>query len=239
MKKTAIATAAALLSVSGVAMAQQMVVASSDLNVRAGPGANHRVVGSLGANDGATVRDCAGNWCRISYAGGEGWVSARYLVDAGNERMTDGRSAARPGSGTTSGVATGAIGGAIIGGPVGAVVGGIAGGAIGAGADAASDNRRSNSGLATGATTGAIGGAIIGGPVGAVVGGVVGGSIGAGSDAAGRRNVDTMSTSSVIPDTVPRSAITGYADGPYTFVWYGGQYLKVETGTGKVVQVIE
>lgn len=236
MKNIVIASAAAaLMTVSGAAIAQERVFASTDLNVRAGPGTNHRVVGSIGPNDPATLRDCSGNWCRISYGGGEGWVSSRYLVEGGEERF-----AGRPGSGTATGVATGVIGGALIGGPVGAVVGGVAGGAIGAGADAAGERGR-NVGLGTGAATGAIGGAIIGGPVGAVVGGLAGGAIGAGTDAA-TRGVDRMETGSIAgaPSHVPPGVRVSHtdADGRYGYVWHGGQYLKVETDTGRVIGLI-
>lgn len=239
MKKIIIASAAAaLLSVSGAAMAQERVFASADLNVRAGPGINHRVVGSLGANDGATVLECAqgSNWCLISYSGGEGWVSSNYL-----SADREGRFSQRGNAGVATGATAGAIGGAIIGGPVGAVVGGIAGGAIGSGADAADNgDRRSNAGVATGAATGAIGGAIIGGPVGAVVGGLAGGAIGTGADVAVEGGVDDTRVGSIIPDTVPAEAMptTSGMEPEYTYVRYQGHNLKVETATRKVVDVL-
>ncbi|MBX3530004.1 MAG: SH3 domain-containing protein [Rhizobiaceae bacterium] len=233
MKNIIIASAAALMTVSGAAIAQERVFASTDLNVRAGPGTNHRVVGSIGANDAATLRDCAGNWCRISYGGGEGWVSAKYLSSADSANYRERRGHA----GVASGVTAGAIGGAIVGGPVGAIVGGAAGGAIGAGADAASRSGNRNVGAATGGVTGAVGGAIIGGPIGAVVGGIAGTAIGTGVDVGNERGVDRTMTSSTAPAFVPRTA---YRAGPseITSVWYKGQHLQVETDTGRVVGVL-
>lgn len=241
-KILAVSAAAALLTASGAAFAQQNVFATADLNVRAGPGTNHRVVGTIGANDPATILNCAGNWCRVSYGGGEGWASARYLADAGGyayDRSSDRRGS---GAGVAAGATSGVIAGALIGGPVGAAVGGIAGGAIGAGAEAAGDGARRGASTAAGVTTGAIGGAIIGGPVGAVIGGVAGGAIGAGTGAAfDDPYVDRTMTSSIVPDRVPLSAITNQADehkAELSYVEYNGRTLMVETATGKVVRVL-
>ncbi len=239
MKKIMIASAAAaLMSVSGAAYAQQMVVASSDLNVRSGPGTNYRVVGAIGANDSASVLRCSGSWCQVSYAGGEGWVSSRFLSE-GEARMSGGRTNA----GVASGAATGAIGGALIGGPIGAVVGGLAGATVGAGADVAAEERGGRgTGTATGVTTGAIGGALIGGPVGAVVGGIAGGAIGAGADSArGGVYVDDTVVGSTIPDTISPDLIPNRAQNnppEFTTMNYGGRTIQVETATGKVVRVL-
>jgi hypothetical protein len=234
MKKIAIVSAAALLAASGAAFAQERVVASNDLNVRAGPGTNHRVIGSIAANDSVNVWDCTGNWCRVSYRGGEGWASARYLAPGGGERFADERYSGRSRAGTASGAAAGAIGGAIIGGPVGAVVGGVVGGGIGATADATGREDGRNRGAATGGVTGAIGGAIVGGPIGAVVGGLAGTAIGTGVDVSNERGIDRTRTSSTTPDYVPRSAYRA-SGGERTAVWYKGQYLEVETDSGRVI----
>ncbi len=147
-----------------------------------------------------------------------------------NETYADGRSR----TGTATGAATGAIGGAIIGCPVGAVVGGVVGGGIGATADAAGRDGSRNRGAATGGVTGAIGGAIVGGPIGAVVGGIAGTAIGTGVDVSNERGVDRTQTSSTTPSFVPRSAYR-MSDSPRTAVWYKGQYLEVETDSGRVI----
>ncbi len=239
MKKMIIASAAvALMSVSGAAIAQERVFASADLNVRAGPGTNHRVIGSIGASDSATLLGCAqaSNWCRISYRGGEGWVSSRYLSSDGYAYERRGGAA-----GTATGAATGIVAGAILGGPVGAAIGGVAGGAIGAGADAANDGRRGNAGAATGAATGVVAGALIGGPVGAIAGGIAGGAIGSGADVAAEGGIDRMATGSIVPDVVPPEFLpsnSGNDPAEFAYVRYNGHYLKVETATGKVVNVL-
>ena len=191
MKKLLVASAVAALTVSGAAIAQERVFASADLNVRAGPGTNHRVIGMIGANDAAEVWDCSANgrWCRISYRGGEGWVSAGYLEQ--------GR----------------------YGGP----------------------GFRSNAGAATGAATGAIAGAIVGGPIGAVVGGMAGTAIGTGADVATESRVDRMAVGSTVPDFVPRSMLPRYSSDrapEFSVVHYRGLDLRVETETGRVVDVL-
>ncbi|MBD0413908.1 DUF1236 domain-containing protein [Oryzicola mucosus] len=137
--------AGVLLSCMGnVAMAQSSVTASTDLNVRSGPGPNYPVVGMIGAGQAAPLNGCleSGKWCSVTTATGEGWVYSDYLVGefGGSQVVLTQRPAdsgvkvveapANKGGGDTGAVAggiTGAVAGAIIGGPVGAAVGGAAG----------------------------------------------------------------------------------------------------------------
>lgn len=148
-----ISTAAAVLfSLSGAAFAQSSVTATTDLNVRAGPGPQHPVIGVLGAGQSAKLNGCLENskWCVVAEASGEGWVYSDYLTSdfGGQQVVLTQRPAdsgvkmvpvpADKGGGDTGAVAggmTGAIAGAIVGGPIGAAVGGaagvIAGGATG------------------------------------------------------------------------------------------------------------
>ena len=53
----------------------------SSLNVRAGPGTFHGVVGKLSpARDGLSLLECQGSWCRVEIGQGvAGWVSSGYL----------------------------------------------------------------------------------------------------------------------------------------------------------------
>jgi hypothetical protein len=55
--------------------------ARSSLNVRSGPGPEHRVVDVLQPGEQVRVLECSatGNWCAISHHGPDGWVYARYL----------------------------------------------------------------------------------------------------------------------------------------------------------------
>jgi uncharacterized protein YraI len=141
------AAAAALLAASGAAFAQANVSATTDLNVRAGPGPHHPVIDVLGAGQSATLSGCLENskWCVVAVNGKDGWVYSDYLTgEFGGqqvvitERPADSGIAVVPppetdGAATgalTAGV-TGAVAGAIIGGPAGAAVGGVAGAVAG------------------------------------------------------------------------------------------------------------
>ena len=141
--KIALAAATALVAFTGGAFAQSGVVATTDLNVRAGPGPEHKVIGMIGAGQSANLNGCVqdSKWCVVAFENGEGWVYSDYLTgDFGGQQVvlterpadsgvrivpppsTDGQA-----TGAITGGATGAIAGAIIGGPVGAAVGGVVG----------------------------------------------------------------------------------------------------------------
>ena len=81
-KKLLVSTAASLLAFSGAAFAQVAVSATTDLNVRAGPGPQHQVVGMIGAGQSANLNGCldSSKWCTVAYEGGEGWVYSDYLT---------------------------------------------------------------------------------------------------------------------------------------------------------------
>ena len=147
------AAAGALLASSTLAMAQTSVVATTDLNLRAGPGPEYPVIGAIAVDDQAMLNGCieGSKWCEVSYGDLSGWAYSDYLIadNSGVEVIVTERPAemevpvavyegpAEPApveGGTVGGVAggvTGAIAGAIIGGPVGAAVGGVAGAAGG------------------------------------------------------------------------------------------------------------
>jgi uncharacterized protein YraI len=84
------AAAGALFALTGAAFAQSAVEATTDLNVRAGPGPQHRVIGVLGAGQSANLDGCleASKWCVVAFNGGEGWVYSDYLTgDFGGTRV--------------------------------------------------------------------------------------------------------------------------------------------------------
>ena len=56
---TGLTTAAALILLSAPALAQQAVSATTDLNIRSGPGPNYEVVGVIGADQQALLDGCA------------------------------------------------------------------------------------------------------------------------------------------------------------------------------------
>ncbi len=141
------AAAGALLALSGAAFAQSAVVATTDLNVRAGPGPQHPVIDVIGSGQQATLKGCleASKWCVVALEKGDGWVYSDYLTaDFGGTQVVLTDRPADSGvvvvdppadvdggaTGAVAGGVTGAVAGAIVAGPVGAVVGG-AGGAIG------------------------------------------------------------------------------------------------------------
>ncbi|SJZ85963.1 DUF1236 domain-containing protein [Consotaella salsifontis] len=145
-----ISTIAAAIALAGAAatpsLAQTAVSATTDLNVRAGPGPTYDIVGVIPVSGSASLMGCteSGSWCQVSANGAQGWVYSKYLTtDMSGQTVviTEHRSDLQvpvvtyendQGASTTAGAASGAMAGAIIAGPVGAVVGGAAGAATGA-----------------------------------------------------------------------------------------------------------
>ncbi len=74
--------AALLIFSSGEAEAARLR-ATADVNVRAGPGANHGVVGHLARGQRVSVSTKQGRWSKI---GDSRWVNSRYL--GGSKRVT-------------------------------------------------------------------------------------------------------------------------------------------------------
>lgn len=148
------AAAGALLAMSASALAQTSVTATTDLNVRAGPGPQHPVIGVLAAGQATTLNGCieGSKWCSVAEAGGQGWVYSDYLTGnfggqqvvvserpAGSVQVVTAPSGDGGAEGAVVGGTTGAVAGAIIGGPVGAAVGGVAGATIGGATGAAAE----------------------------------------------------------------------------------------------------
>jgi len=137
---------AAPLAFATSALAQFAAVATTDLNIRSGPGPQYEVVGSIGAAQTTTVNGCLqdSRWCQVSHNGVIGWSYSEYLAgDFGGERVVISSAPATvevpmvdydqtASTNAAVGAAGGAITGALIGGPVGAAIGGVAGAAAGA-----------------------------------------------------------------------------------------------------------
>ena len=151
-RKHALASAAFIwaFALPGAALAQTAATATTDLNVRSGPGPEHPVIGAIAANGQVTISGCieGSKWCSITHDGTQGWAYSDYLmVDMSGAPvvLTEGRTqvgvpvvtydatAAEAGgaAGVTTGAVGGAVAGALIGGPVGAAIGGVAGAAAG------------------------------------------------------------------------------------------------------------
>ncbi|UIJ73370.1 DUF1236 domain-containing protein [Aurantimonas sp. HBX-1] len=131
--------AAGQTSVTTTTATQTGVSATTDLNVRSGPGPNYDIVGVIANGEAATLEGCtdSGVWCRVTVDGKSGWAYSQYLTaDVGGQTVVvTERRTEYPvvtyedsgGAGEVSGAATGAVIGAIVGGPIGAAVGGAAG----------------------------------------------------------------------------------------------------------------
>jgi len=57
--------------------------ATSNVNVRSGPGSSYRVVDVLQRGQRVDIQQCRGSWCFVSKPGPNGWVSANYLSRGG------------------------------------------------------------------------------------------------------------------------------------------------------------
>ncbi|GGK27738.1 DUF1236 domain-containing protein [Salinarimonas ramus] len=117
------------------AAAQVAATATTDLNMRAGPGPNYEIVDTIVGNDTVTVVGClpSSAWCRVQYQGTEAWAYGDYLtaqVESAPVIVTQRREIvpeAQWDPVTATGAVAGEIVGSIIGGTVGAVTGAIGG----------------------------------------------------------------------------------------------------------------
>lgn len=84
MKTTTIGILATLgfLAVPGIAMAGQLAYATSNVNVRAGPGVDYPVVDIARAGEQVYVYGCLSQraWCDVDFDGLRGWMSSNYLA---------------------------------------------------------------------------------------------------------------------------------------------------------------
>ena len=82
MKSVLFAAASALVLSAGMAAAAPAVV-ESPLNLRAGPGPQYPVVGSLPGGATVDVAVCTGSWCQVQFGDESGFASRSYLSMAG------------------------------------------------------------------------------------------------------------------------------------------------------------
>lgn len=132
----------------GTAMAETAATASTDLNLRMGPGPNFKIVDVIAGGDQAMVDGCIAesNWCKVSYNGNEGWAYGEYLavpLDGEPAALTANREVVEVETVTyddneqvvaagTLGAMGAMAGAAIVGGPLAIAVGTLAGSAAGA-----------------------------------------------------------------------------------------------------------
>jgi uncharacterized protein YraI len=89
MRVKPVAYAAAIVAGSFVpcaAFAASLAVATTDLNIRSGPGPEYPVIGAISANGQASIEACIeeSRWCKISYRGKLGWAYTQYMQPAGD-----------------------------------------------------------------------------------------------------------------------------------------------------------
>ena len=82
MTRNIIPTATAALAILAAPALAETATVATDLNLRAGPGPNYVIQGSMPAEAQVEVEGCVegGQWCRVSYDGQTGYAYAPYLI---------------------------------------------------------------------------------------------------------------------------------------------------------------
>lgn len=226
--------AAALLSTSALALDAS---ATTDLNMRAGPGPQYPIVTTIEADGNVEVLGCTEStlWCDVVWNGNRGWSYAKYLAsDVSGERIAlpDAVAAAEMPRATYDTAAYW------------------------------DENYRDrpfygerdvyvsetgSTNTMTGAAGGAITGALIGGPVGAAIGGVAGATLGGVIDPPQRvreyvveRPADRVLLDGEVvvgaglPETVALAEVPDY---DYRYAYVNGQPVLVDPATRRIVYV--
>ena len=81
---------ARVITLPASAQAQSRAIATTDVNLRAGPSTSYPAVNVVGAGDRVRVFGCLDTraWCDVGYDGQRGWMSSNYLADARERRYT-------------------------------------------------------------------------------------------------------------------------------------------------------
>ncbi len=145
-----LAAASAIALVSGTAAsAATTAFATTDLNLRAGPGPQHEIIGVIDGQAQTDVMGCLPetNWCKVSYDGTEGWAYGEYLAhqmdnpvpiyspEATVEVETITYESPNEGNAAAGAVAGGALAAAAVGGPLAIIGGAMLGASTGAAID--------------------------------------------------------------------------------------------------------
>ncbi|MGR3795162.1 SH3 domain-containing protein [Vannielia sp. SX4] len=129
---------AAALCVAATPILAAPATATTDLNLRAGPGPEFEVIGVIAGMDQAEVEGCIeeGAWCQVTYNGQTGWAHRGYLSGSATEAtkvtttrtVTYMKEGGNEGAGAAAGAVTGgALAGALIGGPAAIAAGVVLG----------------------------------------------------------------------------------------------------------------
>ena len=73
-----------ILMIPAIAFAGSSAVATTNLNLRSGPGAKHQRVDTIPQGKQVQVQSClqGSSWCKVTWHGHTGWASAKYLTDS-------------------------------------------------------------------------------------------------------------------------------------------------------------
>lgn len=213
-------------------------IATTDLNMRAGPGPQYPIVDGIKSNGAVTINGCteSGRWCDVTYGGTRGWAYAEYLaMDVSGERVVLPQAATRVQVPTAT-YSTQAYW---------------------------DQNYRDrpfygerqryietetgSTGAVTGAAGGAITGALVGGPIGAAVGGIAGAALGSAIDPP--KEVGTYVTQqpgepvlldgevvvgAQVPEAVQLAPVPQYE---YRYAYVNGQRVLVDPASRRIVYV--
>lgn len=90
MKRILITAAFVTFTLAGAAQAQTTGTATTDLNLRSGPGPEQPVIGLIKARHKAQILGCVEGslWCQVEYRGKQGWAYSQYMsLAAGGGRV--------------------------------------------------------------------------------------------------------------------------------------------------------
>ncbi|MFD1343925.1 DUF1236 domain-containing protein [Litorisediminicola beolgyonensis] len=150
IRKTNLLTAAALCGLAAAPVSAAMTAsATTDLNLRAGPGPQYAVQSVIPAEGAVDVAGCleAGEWCEVTYDGTSGWAYSAYLTTPVEnepvviyqntdrvkvETVTYDNTTEEAVGAASVGAWGAAVGSLIVGGPAAAAAGAVIGAAVGA-----------------------------------------------------------------------------------------------------------
>ena len=92
MKRTLFTAAIFSVALLGAAQAQTIGTATTDLNLRSGPGPEQPVIGFIKARQKANIIGCIEGslWCQVDFKGKTGWAYSQYMsLAAGGGRIPE------------------------------------------------------------------------------------------------------------------------------------------------------
>lgn len=231
MKRFLTITASAVALTATGASAATSAFATTDLNLRAGPGPEFQILDVISGETEAMVEGCVadGSWCKVSYDGNEGWAYSEYL--------------------TASLDAPTAIYGEAVAAPVPTVTYEMTAAPKTTAVVTTEEGEQDPEAAAVGATTGALlGSAIIGGPAGIAAGMILGTAAGSMPEP-DKTTVTYITENPVEPVYVQGEVVTGaklpdvvtlteIPDSDYRYVAVNNNTVLVDPDTREIVYIL-